>query len=295
MSYVQQACDSITGFKQRYEKYSRVLTVKQYATGTITGYTSKIAMISLCYKKLPELLSVDEIHLYLSVLLKRVPLPAKSMFEHTVVGLRSYYKELGFAQKQFELPPVRRDKKLPVVLSESEVKLLLKGTQELREKAILSMLYSCGLRAGELCSLELTDIDSSRMTVHVRQSKNRKDRYVPLAGKELPVIRAYFKQYRPLKYLFNGMIPGSPMLQREASEILKKNCLLSGIPKRITCHSLRHTYATHLLEMGENIVRIKELLGHSELKATFIYLHIARLDSSHAFSPLDVLFKDPQG
>jgi site-specific recombinase XerD len=296
MSYVQQACDSIAGFRQRYEKFSRELVVGQYAIGTVRNYTSKIASISLHYNRLPELLSRDEITIYLNELLLHVPLPCKSMFEHTVVGLRCYYKWMGYAEKQMELPALHKPKKLPVVLSESEVEKLLHRTCELREKSILSMLYSCGLRVSELCSLEIANIDSSRMMVLVGQSKGRKDRYIPLAHKVLPLLRKYLKSqaHLPLKYLFESN-PGKPLEPRAVSDILKKNCLLIGLRKKITCHSLRHSYATHLLEMGESILRISELLGHSSLKSTLIYLHVARLDSTHGFSPLDRLFENRKG
>jgi site-specific recombinase XerD len=295
MSYVQQACDSITGFAQRYEKFSRELVVKQYAIGTISNYTSKVASICLHYKKLPELLSADEIQDYLCGFLKRVPVPGKSMFIHTVVGLRCYYKCMGFGQLSIALPSIRKDKKLPVVLSEEEMRRLLRLTTNLKEKALLSMMYSCGLRVSEVCNLELCDIDRSRLQVHIRQSKGRKDRYVPLACLEIKVLDKYEREYRPLKYLFNGSTAGSVLLARQVSDILKRNCIVSHISKKVVCHSLRHTYATHLLEMGENIVRISQLLGHSEVKTTMVYLHVARLGESRAFSPLDVLFSQKQG
>jgi site-specific recombinase XerD len=296
MSYVQQAIDSITGFAQRYKKFLRELTLSQYSRATIQGYTSKVALISLHYKRLPELLSEDEIRDYLAALLSRTPIPGRSIFVHTIVGLRCYYKFLGYEEKRINLPHIRSSQKLPVVLSESEMVRLLRGTLNIREKAILATMYSCGLRVGELCRLEIVDIDSSRMTVHIRQGKGRKDRYIPLSVKVLPVLRSYYKQYRPQTYLFNGYRPGSPLRSREATGILKTNCKLNGIHKAVTCHSIRHTYATHLLEMGENTLRIKELLGHRYIKSTLIYLHIALVeDKGRSFSPLDVLFKDRQG
>jgi site-specific recombinase XerD len=294
MSYIQQAISSITEFGQRYEKFSRALTIRQYSEKTTTSYTSKIAELSLHFGKLPELLSEDEIGSYLSELLNRIPVPCKSKFEHTIASLRCYYKVMGFQSKRMHLPRIKHQQKLPVVLSEKEVEKLLHGTANIREKAMLSVLYSCGLRVNELCCLEIRDIDSSRMTVHIREGKGKKDRYVPLANKILPLLRCYYKKYRPVKYLFNGK-PCSPINQRELARILHENCCSTGIHKHITCHSLRHSYATHLLEMGENLMRIKELLGHQYLKTTLVYLHIASLENGRCFSPLDKLFNDKQG
>jgi site-specific recombinase XerD len=293
MSYIQQAISSITEFGQRYEKFSRELIVRQYSGRTTTSYTSKIAELSLHFGKLPELLSEEEIRTYLSELLKRIPVPCKSKFEHTIASLRCYYKVMGFQSQRMHLPRVKHQQKLPVVLSEKEIEKLLHGTENLREKALLSMLYSCGLRVNELCSMEIGAIDSSRMTVCIRQGKGKKDRYVPLAHKILPLLRCYYKKYRPVKYLFNGN-PGSPIKQRELARILDKNCRLTGIHKQITCHSLRHSYATHLLEMGENLLRIKQLLGHSYLRTTLVYLHIVTLENGRGFSPLDKLFNARQ-
>jgi site-specific recombinase XerD len=291
MSYLQQAIDSIAEFGQRYEKFQEELILSQYSTKTITIYTSKLAELSLRFGCLPEQIEEREIKGYLRELLTVIPPVCKSRFEHTIAALRCYYKTMGFPILQMHLPRVRHRSQLPEVLSGDEVKKLLSGTKDLREKTILSMLYSCGLRVSELIDMQIKDVDSIRLSVHIRQGKGRKDRYVPLAEVELPVLRAYYKQYCPQVYLFNGCIKGSRMSYKEVSRILKNNCLSSGIKKQITTHNLRHSYATHLLEMGVSIYRIKELLGHKNLKTTMVYLHIAQVKEKDSFSPLDVLFK----
>lgn len=289
-SYVQNAKDSITGFAQRYEKYYNAMIVSQLSVGTIRGYSSKIALICIEYGKLPEELTKDEITSYLAMLMQRTPTPAESFFIHTVSGLRSYYRIMGLPDRVVDLPGIKRRTKLPVIFSKEEIKRLLQSLGNIKEKAIIAMLYSSGLRVSELCNLEISDIDSDRMTIHVRQSKGRKDRYVPLSYLALKALRLYFKEYRPTKYLFNGSGLGSRMNDCTFRDILQKACVLAGCKKRATCHTLRHSYATHLLEMGENIFTIRDLLGHRYLKSTFIYLHIAQVESKKPFSPLDRLF-----
>jgi site-specific recombinase XerD len=141
----------------------------------------------------------------------------------------------------------------------------------------------------ELCRLEVSDIDLERMQVHIRQGKRRKDRYVPLPHSSLPLIRLYLKRYQPVKYMFYGSRVHESVDGREVSEVLKRACIRTGLQKKITCHSLRHAFATHALESGMSIVRVKDLLGHSNLRSTMIYLHMADLPESSPVTPLDYL------
>lgn len=292
-SNVQRACTTLPGFRQSYEKFCRELVLKQYAIGTVNGYSSKIAAISLYYGKLPEELSNDQIKDYLHHLLVSHPEASKSMFEHTIVGLRCYYKLLGFDSRLMSLPPIRSRKKLPKVLSQRETLALLSCGKDVRQKAILGMLYSCGIRVGELCRLRLEDIDRERMSVHIRQSKGGKDRYVPLSKNMVRVLQVYYKQYKPLNYLFCCSQSRVKQLSvKEVSDILHLARIGAGISKRVHCHMLRHSYATHLLEMGESILGVQLLLGHSQLKTTLVYLDIANLEDKRRFSPLDVLLEN---
>lgn len=293
-TYVQRASDSIAGFRQRYEKFSRLLQVNQYAKGTIDNYCSKIACVCLFYSKIPEHLSKEEIDLYLSGLLERKPVPASSQFVHVAVGFRCYYSLMGFEQKKFNLPRIKKNRILPVVLSEQEMRALLQQTLDYRQKAILTLIYSLGLRVGELCNLRVSDVDTDRMLVHIRQGKGRKDRYVPLAERSLPLLRCYLRDYHPPRYLFYGRYPDAPITPRDVSPILKEACIRIGCQKRVTCHTLRHTFACHSLEMGVNILRVKELLGHSDLKTTLIYLQVIRKENEVYFNPLDQLFPIPK-
>jgi hypothetical protein len=161
-SYVQRACDSIAGFRQRYEKFSKLLTIRQYAPGTILNYCSKIVYVCLVYNKLPEALSEEDIRDYLSSSLTRQPTPGVSQFVHVGIGLRCYYQSMGFPSKKIYIPSMRKRKKLPVVLSGKEMWQLLRQTSDYREKLMLTLLYGLGLRLLELCRLEVSDMDLER-------------------------------------------------------------------------------------------------------------------------------------
>lgn len=143
---------------------------------------------------------------------------------------------------------------------------------------------------GEVLNLHIRDIDMDRMSIHIRQSKNRKDRYVPLSQAILIVLRAYMKEFSPNVYLFNGSQSGTRLQERELSFAFKQACRTVKINKKVVFHTLRHSYATHLIEMGENIVRISNLLSHSNIQTTLTYLHLITGGQGEAFSPLDRLF-----
>lgn len=286
---IQLACNSIAGFRQSYEKFLKELQVKQYAGGTITGYIHKLASICLYFNKLPENLTEDDCRNYFNMLLTRTPTPGISYFKHTVYGLRCYSQMMHLPVLRVALPRLRKEKKLPVVLSQPEVRRLLDSCDGIRSKALLSLVYSCGLRVSELINLKISDIDSDRMQVHIRQGKGRKDRYLPLSEQILPDLRRYFVSYKPVIYLFNST-PGKKITTFEAGHMLRDAVLLARILKPCTLHTLRHSYATHLLEQGENILRIRDLLGHEHITTTLIYLHLVNLsEGGGAFSPLDRL------
>jgi len=151
-------------------------------------------------------------------------------------------------------------------------------------------MYSAGLRSCELRALRVEDIDSGRMLIHIRQSKNNKDRYVPLSELILRGLRDYYRQERPQTYLFPGRRKGCPVSSATVAQILRKAAAEAGIPKKISPHTLRHSYATHLLEMGMSILRVKELLGHTDIDTTMIYLQVMNLGNEKAFSPFDKLY-----
>ena len=191
------------------------------------------------------------------------------------------------------LPSIERPKKLPVVLNQREVKQLLRTPKLLKHRLVLALLYGCGLRNFELRNLQRRDLDLDRKMLHVRQGKGRKDRYVPLSEMQIRGLKKYFLAENPAIWCFNGNNPeGDPvqLSSRGIQWIVREARKHSGIPKEITAHTLRHSYATHLLEMGLDIMSVKDLLGHADIQTTLIYLHVAQSGRKKPFSPLDRLY-----
>ena len=202
---------------------------------------------------------------------------------------------MGVDKKGISLPALKFPKKLPVVLSKQEVRLLLSIPRLLKHRLVIAMLYGCGLRRFELLNIKLQDVDLDRKMLHIREGKGRKDRYVPIGELLSRGLKTYLEAERPYVWLFNGK-DNTGQLQRFSETgvqwIIKEASKKSGIKKHVTSHVLRHTYATHLLEMGLDIMTLKELLGHSDIHTTLVYLHIAQLDRERAFNPMDKLYKD---
>ena len=155
---------------------------------------------------------------------------------------------------------------------------------------MLCLIYSCGLRRNELLTLKLSDIDSKRNIVIIRQAKGKKDRIAPLSPRVLELLRDYYKGYKPKVWLFEGQVKGQPYSEQSLQTVFKQAVYKAGITKPATLHWLRHSYATHLLEDGMDIMTLKDLLGHHNIETTMGYLHIAQLESQRIFSPLDTLF-----
>ena len=183
----------------------------------------------------------------------------------------------------------RKDKKLPNVLSKKEVENLLKATCNLKHKTMLCLIYSCGLRRGELLKLKASDIQSSRGILVVRMGKGRKDRIVPLPAKMIDQLRSYWKKYRPVTWLFEGQQRGEPYHEQSLQMVFKRALKKSGNNQPATLHWLRHSYATHLLESGTDLRYIQELLGHSSSKTTEIYTHVSSHKLAEIRSPLEDL------
>lgn len=183
----------------------------------------------------------------------------------------------------------KREKAIPNVLSKEEIKAILEAPKNLKHKAMLSMIYSCGLRRSELLNLRPNDIDSKRNVVIIRQSKGKKDRITPLSPKILELLRDYYKEYSPKIYLFEGQEKNTQYSARSLEEVLKKSIKLATIKKPVTLHWLRHSYATHLLESGTDLRYIQELLGHNSSKTTEIYTHVSTKNIQQIKSPFDDL------
>jgi site-specific recombinase XerD len=188
------------------------------------------------------------------------------------------------------LPSLKKDSKLPVILNRQELKELFAAPTLLKQRIVLTLIYSAGLRGQEVINLKISDIDFERRTIHIRQSKYKKDRVVPLADSMAMGLRKYLKAENPHLWLFNGKEPDGRYSVRGLSWVMRENLKKTSIAKEVNLHSLRHSYATHLLEQGLNIVTLKELLGHADITTTMIYLHVAQCPLIKPHSPLDSLY-----
>lgn len=253
--------------------------------------------MALYFKCCPTELDEEQVLDYLQQLKTNSRRPSSSYFKHTVYGLRLAYKIVGVPSKRVFLPRMKFPKQLPVVLSQGEVKRLIAAAPLLKHKLLIALIYGCGLRRFELLKLQVSDVDLERGMLHVREGKGRKDRYVPLGWLLTRGLRKYLQHEKPYRWLFNGRGDNGqlqPFSQTGVQWAIREATKKAGIQKRVTSHVLRHSYATHLLEMGLDIMTLKDLLGHVDIKTTMMYLHVAQLDKYRGFSPLDKLYKQPK-
>jgi integrase/recombinase XerD len=289
VTVVQQACAKIAGFQQLYKELERSVSVNGKSLSTLTNYGRHLAHLALHYNRLPTELDKDQVLDYLHMV-KSKGTPSATFFKFTVYSMRYACKMRGLDYQQFSLPEIDRPDKLPVVLNAQEVKSLLKACTLLKHSILLATIYGCGLRCAEVRRLAIADVDLQRGMLHVKNGKGGKDRYVPLGPMLIRGIAKYLQIEKPRLWLFEG-INGECLSQRGTQWVVTKAVKKAGIIKDVSTHTLRHTYATHLLEQGLDIVTIKELLGHEAIETTMIYLHIAQPSARSAFSPLDNLYK----
>lgn len=266
------------------------VTLKGQSQSTLNNYIRKIALISLHFKRLPEQISDEEINEYLTGLALDKNSPSRSSFKHMVYGLRYYFRYIGQTKRAVNLPSLKKETRLPVILNRSELKELFIAPTLLKHRIVLTLIYSAGLRSQELINLKLSDIDFERKTIHIRQSKYKKDRIVPLSNNIAVGLKKYLSVEHPYVYLFNGKEPDGRYSVKGLSWVMREALKKTTITKDVSLHSLRHSYATHLLEEGVNIITLKELLGHAEISTTMIYLHVAQCAVIKAHSPFDTLY-----
>jgi integrase/recombinase XerD len=209
-----------------------------------------------------------------------------------VYGLRFYFRHIGENKRAVNLPSLKNETKLPVILNRSELLELFNTPKLLKHRIILTLIYSAGLRGQEMINLKISDIDFERKTIHIRQSKYKKDRIVPLSDYMAFGLKKYLAIENPHVYLFNGKEADGRYSIRGLAWVMRETLKKTTIKKEVNLHSLRHSYATHLLEDGVNIVSVKELLGHANITTTMIYLHVAQIPFVAAHSPLDTLYKE---
>lgn len=244
---VQKAIQTIDGFEKVYKSIKQQVILQGRSQSTLNNYIRRIALISLHFGELPENISEDEINEYLTSLALDPKSPSRSSFKHAVYGLRYYYRNIGQNKKAIRLPSLQKESKLPAILNRSELKELFKVPTLLKHRALLALIYSAGLRGREVINLQLSDIDFERKTIHIRQSKYKKDRIVPLSDYMASGLRKYILLEHPYVYLFNGKEPDRRYSVRGLSWVMREALKKTRIKKKVNLHSLRHSYATHLL------------------------------------------------
>jgi len=290
LTIVEQAIIIVPNFKKVVEKLDRQVILRGQSKSTFNNYVRRIALFVIHFEKLPEYVNEDEINEYLVALARDPKSPSRSSFKHMVYGLRYYYRLLGMNKQAIALPSLKNDTKLPVILNRSELKELFSAPKLLKQRIVLTLIYSAGLRGQEVINLKISDVDFERMTIHIRQSKYKKDRIVPLSPTMTIGLKKYLKAENPHIWLFNGKQHHSQYSVRGLSWVMRENLKKTSITKKVNLHTLRHTYATHLLEQGLNIVTLKDLLGHAEITTTMIYLHVAQCEHVKPHSPIDTLY-----
>jgi site-specific recombinase XerD len=291
---VEQAIVLVPDFENVVRKLEQQVTLRGQSESTLKNYIRRIALFVVHFGKLPEHIDPEEINEYLVSLARDPKSPSRSSFKHMVYGLRYYYRLLGMNKNAIALPSLKGDSKLPVILNQSELKQLFAAPALLKQRIVLTLIYSAGLRGQEVINLKISDIDFERKTIHIRQSKYKKDRIVPLANSMAVGLTKYLSAENPHIWLFNGKESDGRYSVRGLSWVMRENLKKTSITKDVSLHSLRHSYATHLLEQGLNIVSLKELLGHAVITTTMIYLHVAQCPLIKPHSPLDTLYNYPE-
>ena len=269
-------------------EYNRLLRLKNYSSGTISTY-------NYCFEKFLDHfkgkniseLTKDQITEFLYIESQK---GLSYGYQNQIINAIKFYYEkvLGRKRDFYDIPRAKRPHKLPVVFSEEEIVILLGQVKNLKHKCILYLIYSGGLRISEAVKMKIADIDSTRNIIVIRGGKGKKDRTTLLSQKVLELLRQYYKEYRPKEYLFEGETGGQYSV-KSIQNIFNKTLESSRIKKNATVHTLRHSFATHLLERGTDLRYIQDLLGHESSKTTEIYTHITKKGKDKIASPLDNL------
>ena len=264
------------------------MKLRNFAPRTQKSYLAVMVGLAKHYRQFPDQLTQEQIRTYLLHLQERGL--SSSSQNVAISGLRFFYQQvLGWNEEQLFLPPRKRSWRLPEVLSQKEVEHLLLAAVKLRDRCLLMTAYGTGLRVGELVSLKLSDLDPQRMMIRVEQGKGRKDRYTILSERLLCLLQRYRRAYQPAHWIFFGKDRTRPLDISAAQKVYNLAKLKAGIHKGKGIHTLRHCFATHLLEAGVDLVTIQTLLGHHTIQSTQRYLQIRQQKLDSTVSPLDLL------
>ncbi|TNJ41948.1 tyrosine-type recombinase/integrase [Tamlana fucoidanivorans] len=269
-------------------KFKRWLEQKRFSANTVDTYV-EVTSLFIRYINLKQItnISVRSIEQFNYDFIFNAK-KSVSYQNQCISGIKHYFTFKDIDIEPLEIKRPDKDKKLPNVLSKSEIKTLLDNIQNIKHKTLLSLVYSAGLRIGEALTLKPNNIDYERRLIHIKAAKGRKDRYTLLSSSIIPLLHTYINHYNPKKHLFEGR-NGEPYTQVSARQVLKQALQRANITKYATLHTLRHSFATHLLESGTDIRYIQELLGHNSPKTTMIYTHVSSTNLMDIKNPFDTL------
>jgi len=268
-------------------RFIREMEIRNYSARTISCYVSMLANAAKYFHLSPDKLTIEQIKDYLHYCTKERGLSV-STINQTINAFRILFQDvLGMDWEKIKIKRPRKNKHLPDILSKEEIAKMLRSTINSKHKAIIAVLYSSGIRREEFINLKISDIDSDRMLIRVRNGKGNKSRDTLLAHSTLEILRTYYCQYHPKEYLFESFRPGVAYSTTSVKNVVQRAAQRAGVTKHICIHSLRHTFATHLLEQGVNLKVIQKLLGHTSMHSTAIYLHLAKADFKNVQSPID--------
>jgi len=273
--------------KQMLEELQR----RNYSQTTVKGYLKVVESFARHFHRSPDQLGPDQIRAYQAYLFTERKLNARTVGHHTAALRFFFCKTLKRAYPIEEVPYPKAPRRLPTILTQDEAIRLIDSASNLFHRAMLMTAYSTGMRRAEVCQLKVEDIDSTRMLIHIRQGKGRRDRDVPLSPKLLETLREYWRWMKPKIFLFPGTVNGSradkPITAKMLWAACREAAQRAGIAKPVSPHLLRHSFATHLLEGGADLPTVQALLGHADLKPTSIYLHLSERHLRAAGTPLD--------
>jgi site-specific recombinase XerD len=270
------------------QELDQALRLRNYSYKTIKSYRNYLQIFARHFEPLPpQKISNEQIRQYLLHLLEEKNWQVSSL-NQLFNALRFLYIELF--QQPFvikAIPRPKREKKLPDILSQEEILSIFRAVGNIKHRTILMLIYSAGLRVGEAVRVKIADIDRQRKMIHIHQAKGKKDRFTVLSELLLQSLREYYKLYRPREFLFEGGNSRKHLAERSVQAVFQRAVKKVGITKRVTVHTLRHSFATHLLEAGTDLRFIQELLGHASSKTTEIYTHVSKISIGKIVSPLD--------
>jgi site-specific recombinase XerD len=271
------------------------MTLRNFSPKTVEDYVRCVVRFARHFGRSPRNLGPEHLRSYLLHLLQERGV-SMSHYNQARCALRFFYQvTLGREDFAATIAPAKQPRTLPVVLSPDEVARFFAAVTNIKHRALLMTAYAGGLRVSEVAHLHVEDIDSERMVIRVRQGKGRKDRYVMLSPRLLEMLRAYWKVVRPREYLFPGALPWRPIAIDTVNKVCQQASRKSGLGKRVTVHTLRHSFATHLLEAGTDLRTIQVLLGHRSFSTTTRYIHVATASLPSIESPFDRLDLNKRG